>query len=168
MIITLSIIALLFIIGSAASEAVMDKLQFHYTRSIFTKNPSKYNKLFWDPKTSWVNKWKDSSAKEEKFKGSSTIFVFTTDAWHLFKFFKNTSMFIGLFFAILAGTFLTTNIFITILISVILARVVYGVIFTLFFDNILEAYDPFGTNGKSNTPGNEIISTWMDDVNNKK
>ena len=166
MLITLAIIALLFITTSAASEAVMDKLQFHYDRSIFPQNPSKYNKLFWDPKLSWENKWKDSSAREEKFPGSSTIFVFLTDAWHFFKFVKNTSMFIALFFGTLATSFLLSNVFVSLLLAVLVARVIYGLTFTLFFDKILEGYDPFGKNGKSNTPSNERNSTWMDDVNN--
>lgn len=92
--ILLTILGLLFVAAASVSEAIMDKIQFHYDKSTFSQD--KYKQTFWDPTKSWVNKWKDNSAKEEKFLGSSSIFVFTTDAWHLFKFFKNTFLFIGL------------------------------------------------------------------------
>jgi hypothetical protein len=103
----------------------MDKINFHFDKSIFF---DKKNKLFWNPSESWKNKWKED-LKTEKFTGSSTIFVFTTDAWHLFKFFKNTSLFIGLPLLYLGGF--------NIILSILIARIVYGLIFTLFFDKIL-------------------------------
>lgn len=124
--IVFGIFAFLLIAFAAASEAVMDKIQFHYERSVF---PEKANQNFWNPALSWINKWKDSSAREEKFPGSSTIFVFTTDAWHLFKFFRNTSLFIGLPLLFLNP--------IHIIISMVIARIVYGLVFTLYFDKIL-------------------------------
>ena len=92
--ILLTILGLLFVAASSIAEAIMDKIQFHYDKSIYSQD--KYKQTFWNPNLSWVNKWKDNSAKEEKFLGSSSIFVFTTDAWHLFKFFRNTFLFIGL------------------------------------------------------------------------
>ena len=42
---------------SAISESIMDKIQFHYDKSIFSTE--KYNQLFWNPIESWKNKWKD-------------------------------------------------------------------------------------------------------------
>ena len=45
---------LFFIAGIC--EAIMDKLQFHYESSIFR---SYKNQLFWDPKLSWRNKYKN-------------------------------------------------------------------------------------------------------------
>jgi hypothetical protein len=121
-----SIIGLILIVLAAVSESIMDKLQFHYEKSIFSNES--YKQTFWDPSKSWVNKWKED-LKTEKFLGSSTIFVFTTDAWHLFKFIRNTSLFIGL--PILALSPLN------IIITIVLARVIYGLIFTLCFDKIL-------------------------------
>jgi hypothetical protein len=120
------IIGLLLLIFASISEAIMDKIQFHYEKSIF--NNEKYKQSFWNPNQSWVNKWK-KDLKTEKFLGSSTIFVFTTDAWHLFKFFRNTSLFIGLPLIALGP--------LNIVLSVILARVLFGLIFTLFFDYFL-------------------------------
>ncbi len=125
--ILLTILGLLFIAASSVAEAIMDKIQFHYDKSIFSKD--KYKQTFWDPTKSWVNKWKDSSAREERFLGSSTIFVFTTDAWHLFKFFRNTFLFIGLPLL----SFGSMNI----ILAAILARVIYGLVFTICFDKLL-------------------------------
>ena len=121
----LFIISLVLVGFAAASEAIMDKLNFHFDKSIFS---TKQNQLFWNPNESWKNKWK-ADLKTEKFPGSSTLFVFTTDAWHLFKFFKNTALFIGLPLLYLGG--------INIILSIFIARFIYGVIFTLFFDKFL-------------------------------
>ena len=121
------IVGLILVSLSAISESIMDKIQFHYDKSIFSNE--KYNQLFWNPTESWKNKWKED-LKTEKFLGSSTIFVFTTDAWHLFKFFKNTFLFIGLPLLCLGG--------INIILSVIIARVLYGLTFTLYFDILLK------------------------------
>ena len=60
------------------------------------------NPQFWNPVESWRNKWKkgfvykvEENKEEyswernprfgERFPGSSTVFVFLTDAWHLLK-----------------------------------------------------------------------------------
>ena len=120
------ILGLIFISMSAICESIMDKIKFHYDKSIFSNE--KYNQLFWNPIESWKNKWKDD-LKTEKFKGLSTIFVFTTDAWHLFKFFKNTFLFIGLPLLSIGG--------VNLLLSIIIGRIVYGLVFTLFFDKVL-------------------------------
>lgn len=124
------IVGLILVSLSAISEAMMDKLQFHFHKSIFKFNPVKYNQLFWDPSMSWENKYKENSMTEPKFYGSTTIFVFVTDAWHLFKFLRNVFLFIGLPLLCLSG--------INLILSVIIARVLYGLIFTLFFDIFLE------------------------------
>ena len=121
--ILLTILGLLFVASSSIAEAIMDKIQFHYDKSIFSQD--KYKQTFWNPNLSWVNKWKDNSAKEEKFLGSSSIFVFTTDAWHLFKFFRNTFLFIGLPLL----SFGSMNI----ILAAILARIIYGLVFTICF-----------------------------------
>lgn len=124
--IILTILGFLLITFAAVSESIMDKIQFHYDKSIF-KN-SKYNQLFWNPIESWKNKWKED-LKTEKFIGSSTLFVFTTDAWHLFKFFRNTSLFIGLPLIAIGDM--------NVILSVVIGRVIYGLTFTLCFDKLL-------------------------------
>ena len=63
-------------------ESSMDKLQYHFYRSIYQN----WNPKFWDPELSWRNKWKwgDPTAGEA-FLGSSHILVTFTDGWHLMK-----------------------------------------------------------------------------------
>jgi hypothetical protein len=139
--IILFVIFLLFIMISGASEAVMDKVQFHYEKSIFW-NEEKYKQNFWDPERSWVNKYKPGSTSEPKFWGSTTYFVFTTDAWHLFKFFKNTFLFISMGTSMYASSFFSkefdlSNILL-ILLFVIIGRAFYGLSFNLMFDKILK------------------------------
>jgi len=73
--------SILFIILAGICNGVMDTLFTRYDQSVF-KN---FDPLFWDPRKSWVNKWKSYSPNKEKFLFSSTILVFLTDAWHLFK-----------------------------------------------------------------------------------
>lgn len=80
-------ISITLIVLAGICNAVMDSLQFRYINSVFTK----LNDNFWDPRVSWNNKWKYTHIdnlykKEEKFLGSSTVFVMFTDAWHLVKF----------------------------------------------------------------------------------
>ncbi|MCB0553436.1 MAG: hypothetical protein KDD02_07780 [Phaeodactylibacter sp.] len=66
---------------SGAANGVTDTLQFHYSTSIFRK----LNPLFWDPKLSWRNKYRDGDPeKGARFPGSTTWLVWTTDALHLF------------------------------------------------------------------------------------
>lgn len=123
------IIGLTFIIISAIAKSIMDKLQFHYDRSIF-KNFK--NQQFWDGRISWRNKWKNGQKEQgEKFPGSSTFFVFTTDAWHLFQSIFLNSLFIGLFFIGGNYDYLNGLVF-------LLARIVFGLIFTYTFHKKLE------------------------------
>lgn len=139
--IILFVIFLLFIMISGASEAVMDKVQFHYEKSIFW-NEEKYKQNFWDPERSWVNKYKPGSVSEPKFWGSTTYFVFTTDAWHLFKFFKNTFIFLSMGISMFASNFISqefdfSNI-LFILLYILAGRAFYGLSFNLMFDKILK------------------------------
>jgi hypothetical protein len=108
-------------------EAVMDKLQFHYDISIF-KNFK--NQLFWDPSTSWKNKYEDGDPlKGERFFLSKTLFVGFTDAWHLFKLFRTLMIFAGIYFL-----FIPCLSKMECLLFVIIARILYGISFTIFFN----------------------------------
>jgi len=116
---------LLFIL-SGMFEAVMDKLQFHYDLSIF-KNFK--NQLFWDPKISWKNKYEDGDPmKGERFFLSKSLFVGFTDAWHLFKLFRTLTIFAGIYFL-----FIPCVTKYMCLMFVIIARILFGLSFTLFF-----------------------------------
>lgn len=161
------IISIIFVLVSSASEAVMDKLQFHWYKSIFSINPRKYYEDFWNPYFSWKNKYSNVETKEPKFFGSTSIFVFLTDGWHLFKFFKNLSIFLSIGFSTLMGIYynFTINPILFTIIYVCGLRILYGLNFTLFFNVILQYKDVYGIGGKENTPGNEVNSTWNDEVN---
>ena len=74
---------IILVILSSVSKAIQDKLQFHYSSSVFPKLTKSEN--FWNPQFSWRNKYKNNDPKQgEKFYGSTTIFVSLTDGWHLF------------------------------------------------------------------------------------
>ena len=78
-----TIIILLFLAGGF--NGTMDALQFHGACQYFD------NPAFWCPGESWANKWTLNEAGNpvpgmERFWGSSTVFVFVTDGWHLAKF----------------------------------------------------------------------------------
>ncbi len=121
------IIGLLCFIIAAICEAVMDVLQFHYMRSLFKDFK---NNIFWDPEISWRNKYKDGDPKKgPKFLFSDTLFVGLTDAWHLFKLFRNLFIFLGVFFLLLQFASFWVALIITAGI-----RIFFGIAFTIFYD----------------------------------
>ena len=115
-------------------KAVMDKLQFHWHRSVFYRDRMRFNPLFWNPQLSWENKYKlGSGYKEEKFKFSTTLLVFLTDAWHLAQMSTYLLIFIGL--PILA---FASDSLLELILAVVTARVAFGVAFELSFKKFLE------------------------------
>lgn len=130
----------IILVGIAGiAEAVMDKLIFHYEISIFEKLK---NKKYWNPKISWENKYKED-LKTPKFIGSTTIFVFLTDAWHFFKFIRTLLLFIGLIIIgfntsvlILCFSYGILIDILLVLVFPIIARIVFGLLFQYFFKKI--------------------------------
>jgi hypothetical protein len=87
-------IACLFLIISGISKAIFDKINFHFHESVF-KNMNQY---FWNPTFSYLNKYKGQNpGNGPRFFGSTTFFVFTTDAWHLFQMIHGISIAIAFF-----------------------------------------------------------------------
>tara|TARA_X000001382_G_scaffold25412_3_gene15998 strand:+ start:7470 stop:7844 length:375 start_codon:yes stop_codon:yes gene_type:complete len=74
-------ISLLFTLIAGAANGIMDLINFHWHRA---PEFMQKNYQFWNPEISWKNKWNTETGKE-KFLGSSTIFAFLTDGWHLMK-----------------------------------------------------------------------------------
>lgn len=110
-------------------EAIMDKLQFHYDVSVF-----KYfkNQYFWNPNLSWRNKYKNGDPSNgEKFFLSKSLLVGFTDAWHMFKLLRTLLLFVAIYFLML-GCITNT----VCLIYVIIARILYGVAFSIFFSRL--------------------------------
>jgi hypothetical protein len=117
---------LLFILAGVC-EAVMDTLQFHYDISIFKKLK---NQLFWNPQFSWKNKYKNNDPlKGEKFFLSKSLLVGLTDAWHFFKLLRTLFIFTGIYFLLIPCGLKSEC-----LLFVIIARVLFGLSFTYFYD----------------------------------
>ena len=83
-----AIFLFLAVLTIGALDGTMDKLQFHYGKSVFR---SFENQSFWNPKISWERKYQRDAEGvlvqplRRAYFGSTTFLVFTTDAWHLAK-----------------------------------------------------------------------------------
>jgi len=117
-------VSAIFIVIAAICNAVMDKVQSHYSKSIFKDLNSKW----WNPKESWKNKWKNGDpAQGEAFLGSSTVFILFTDAWHFFQFLFLSFLFLAVvFYAPMVNW----------VVDFIVYHVVLGMVFELFFAKI--------------------------------
>ena len=89
------LIGLLLVLLAGVASAAHDVLVNWYDVSIFAKFK---NQQFFDPKKSWLNKYKDFTkyGTAPKFPGSTTVLVGFTDAFHLFQLIAN--------FVLIAGT----------------------------------------------------------------
>jgi len=119
----------LFLIFAALVKAIMDCLQFHYKDSPFAKFKKQ---IWWNPTISWKNKWRGGKPENgEKFPGSSTIFVWTTDAWHFFQMIFLTLMFLSIVFYTPLFSVSYSWVF-----DFIIYRIIFGVTFTLIFKRL--------------------------------
>jgi len=76
--------AAMFLMAGAV-DGLNQVISHQYPR--FKKAFPNANDRYWSPGISFMNKYKNRDpAQGEKFWGSSTIFVFTTDAYHLTRF----------------------------------------------------------------------------------
>lgn len=67
---------------SGAARGLNQTIAFHPDR-FFARYPDA-NRRYWDNSISWQNKWRNGDPQQgEAFPGSSTVFVWTTDALHL-------------------------------------------------------------------------------------
>lgn len=143
-----SILIILLLFISSTADAIMDVISFHFSKSIFSKMHNwkifkkktykeKLSIYRWcNPDYSWKNKWKNGNKEEgEIFKGSSTIFVFVTDLWHLMQFIQLNSLFL---LSVVFLLHLEESSFKSIILHIFLYRVYYGINFTLWYDHILK------------------------------
>lgn len=123
---------IMFLITVAGiSMAIMDKLQFHYLRSDFSLL---MNQQFWNPQLSWLNKYKIvDNERVPRFFLSTSWLVGFTDGWHLFKMIFHVTFIAGF---VLVG--FQAKDWQHLIGFTALARVHYGLIFTLYFKYILE------------------------------
>jgi len=120
------------------SNAVMDTLTYHYNVSIFSKLK---NQQWFNPNLSWENKYKNGNEDEgPRFWGSTTYFVWVTDCWH----FAKSVMFLcyELVILILLYIYLPGNLpipmWLILLLTLIILKVLRGGFFELFWGNILK------------------------------
>lgn len=77
---------------SGYARGLEQKLMFDY-KAFEAKHPSA-NQWYWNPQISWRNKYQDRLPyRGERFKGSSTVFVWTTDAKHMLDAVNNIGMY---------------------------------------------------------------------------
>ncbi len=70
-------------------EGSDELLKHHYYK--FNRSFPNANQQYWNPNISWKNKYKNGDYTQgPKFPGSTTVFVWTTDAYHLVRFKRNT------------------------------------------------------------------------------
>lgn len=138
-------IILILIAFAGGADAIIDTINFHYESS---KLP---NGLWWNPKFSWLSKWEltlqlpipiNTKRKwyylwlyipkyKERFPYSSTLLVFTTDAFHLFKSIKLNAIFLALTLAL-------DLVVIDSILAFIILRIIYGIIFEQLFNRWLQ------------------------------
>ena len=120
------------------SKSIIDTLNFHYEVSVFSKIPkeSKWYNWFKSPDKTWTNKYEDGDkSKGEKFLGSTTIFVFTADAWHFFQMIMLSCFQISMAIFIGLGIYLYFNLGIIYFIGISsLSFIVFKLIFSITFE----------------------------------
>jgi len=132
-------ISLILIALAGALNATYEILFTGFNQSIFKK----LNPEFWNPLESWKFKWASPFPQpaedkwyyfgflpryKERFPYSSTVFVFLTDAWHLFK---------ALMLGCIMLAVVNYSVLVTPFIDFILLYVTFTFTFTMFFDYIL-------------------------------
>jgi hypothetical protein len=86
-------IGIILVILAGICKAVMDTVADHYDNSVFASK--EFDRYFWDKSISWANKYMNDMSRRPRFWGSTTVFVFVTDAWHLFQFCTYWMLIIG-------------------------------------------------------------------------
>lgn len=82
-------IAIILIIISGISKAIQDKISFHWDKSVFSKIKNPKVVQWFNPETSWKNKYEWFPNNKVLTWLISNPLVSITDAWHLFGLLKN-------------------------------------------------------------------------------
>lgn len=123
-------IVLICLLIAAFGKAVSDLLKHEhlYKVSIFYRKRKIFNPRFWNPKISWANKYKQGTKTQEKFPGSTTVFVLFTDGWHLAQFIMLSAFFVSI---------VHYEPMFNHLIDFVIYRIIFGLIFEFFYKIIL-------------------------------
>ena len=126
------IYTILLFIYCGVCNAIIDKLQFHFKRSIF--NSWWFTEQWWNPKISWKNKYCED-LKTVKFWGAKTVFVWLTDAWHYIE----NAMICGFICAVLPYVVIIDlhNIWLCFLVNFLIYRFLFAAFEELFFAKVL-------------------------------
>jgi len=133
-------ISIILVALAAVCNSIMDILRDKFEQSVFSNK--NLDRRYWDAKISWQNKWHGGNRNlGEKFFGSSTFLVWTTDAWHLF---KSTMVCLLMGAIVVYSPIININIFSYNLLNQILTGLVDGIIlgsvwntsFTTFYRRI--------------------------------
>lgn len=126
------IFTLLMLMFAASLNAVMDKLQFHYEKSIFASMES-YQQWF-NPHLSWRNKYLHGDPKQgDAFPLSSTALVATTDAWHFAKSLWIDCILLAIIAPFTGRVRLRWWAWLLVFVG---AKILYGVVFEVFFAHV--------------------------------
>jgi hypothetical protein len=116
-------LSLLFFLLAAACNACMDKLSFHFHKSIFNN----LNPKFWDPSISW------------KYAKIIPLTKYKIDAWHLFKSGMVIFLCLSIVFAFKGGVHVYVDH--TSIVNKLVVFTIMGLLwnggFNLFFNTIL-------------------------------
>jgi hypothetical protein len=145
MIIYKLILVVLFIMLSSFFQGQMEKVTFNFYHSMFRKWP-----LFFNPAVSFFRKYKQVPGKfhfvdkdgvehvvnqvdkgKERFPLSTSVFVWLTDGWHLFK--TVSGFFLAVSLSILVSEILALSM-VQGCIAFVLIKVIQGVVFTISFN----------------------------------
>lgn len=70
---------------SGMIDGTIESMTWHYEDGFKPRCPN-VNDQFWNPAVSWTNKYKNHDPKQgPKFFGSTNLFVYTTDAYHMLR-----------------------------------------------------------------------------------
>ena len=129
-------LSVIFFALAGMCNAIMDKVNFHWDESIF--KGSKYEQWA-NPAVSYKNKWKNhsNSLDGERFPGSSTIFVWTTDLWHFAQSFMITFFVLGALFYDGVSSIEGFPI-LSLIIDYVLLKMAFSISFEVFWSIVLE------------------------------
>lgn len=135
-IIYIGILIIVLLSIASIAKSIMDTINFRFEISVFSKIKNKKQKNWWDQKESWKNKYKDrDSRKGPAFWGSTTFFVWITDAWHFFQMINLTCYDIAIAIPIIV--LLDFSLY-YILVIVIILKIWKSIIFELFWQKLLK------------------------------
>ena len=122
------IVTIILLTFAGISKAIMDVFitQSTWEKTLFKRVAYNAKGLYWKRFWSYLdisykNKYKDIKTLEPQFMGSTTMFVFVTDAWHFFQMLTYTSLFLGIVFY---------SPYVNPIIDFIILRSYFGIIFS--------------------------------------